>query len=85
MHQVLGNMIRTQLTTVRPNDDPVADMCAAAAYAIRATVHGVTKYSPSQLVFRKDMILRTNVEANVELVCQRRQQAITVNNQRENR
>ena len=66
-------------------DDPVKDITSAAAYAIRATVHGVTKYTPSQLVFAKDMILRTTVEANVKLARQRREAAISTNNERENK
>ena len=70
MHQVLGDMLRVQLASTHAKDDPVKDLTSAAAYAMRATVHGVTKYTPSQLVFAKDMILRTTVEANVELARQ---------------
>ena len=61
------------------------DLTSAAAYALRATVHGVTKYTPAQLVYNKDMILRTKMEAKVELVRQRREAAIQVNNARENK
>ena len=85
MHRVLGDMLRVQLVKYHEKDDPIKDMTSAAAYAMRATVHGVTKYTPSQLVFAKDMILRTTVEANVELVRQRREAAISWNNARENR
>ena len=60
-------------------------MTSAAAYTLRATVHGVTGFTPAQIVFNKDMILRFHIEANVELVRQRRQSAIENNNQRENR
>jgi hypothetical protein len=75
MHRVLGDMLRVQLVKYHDRDDPVKDMTSAAAYALRATVHGVTKYAPSQLVFAKDMILCTTVEANVELARQRRETA----------
>ena len=85
MHQVLGDMLRCQLTKRHDHDDPVVDMLSAAAYAIRATVHGVTRYSSSQLVYVKDMILRTNVEVNVEHIRKRRENATIRNNQRENR
>ena len=85
MHRVLGDMLRVQLVTYHEHDDPIRDMTSAAAYAIRATVHGVTKYTPSQLVYAKDMILRTTVEASVELVRQRREAAIQHNNRRENK
>ena len=58
MHSVLGNMLRVQLATQHLHDDPIKDLTSAVAYAIRATVHGATKYMPSQLVYyNKDMIL----------------------------
>ena len=83
--RVLGDMLRVQLASRHLNDDPIKDLTSAAAYGIRATVHGVTRYTPAQLVYSKDMILRTKVTANVELVRQRRQAAIQKNNERENR
>jgi len=85
MHRVLGDMLRVQLVKYHEKDDPIKDLTSAAAYAMRATVHGVTKYTPSQLVFAKDMTLRTTMEANVELARQRRDAAINQNNARENR
>lgn len=85
MHQVLGDMIRVQLLRRHQKDDPIKDMCSAAAYAIRSTVHGTTLYTPGQLVFSKDMILRSSMIANMELVRKRREAAIVKNNQRENK
>jgi len=73
------------LTKKHEKEDIVKDLTSAAAYGIRATVHGVTQYSPAQLVFSKDMIVRTRMVADVELVRQRRQAAIAVNNARENK
>ena len=85
MHRVLGDMIRAQLTKRHHSEDPIRDMLSAAAYGIRATVHGITRHSPSQLAYGKDMILRTNVETNFHMIRQRREAAIQNNNQRENR
>ena len=85
MHGIMGNMIRVQLTKRHEHEDPVCDLLSAAAYGIRATVHGTTGFSPAQLAFSKDMILRTTMEANMELVRQRRQTAIHQNVKRENR
>ena len=85
MHQVLGDMLRVQLVSRHQKEDPIKDLTSAAAFAIRATVHGVTRYSPSQLVYARDMILRTKVMANVDLVQWRRQAAIIQNNKRENK
>jgi len=73
MHRVLGDMLRVQLVKYHEKDDPIKDLTSAAAYVMRATIHGVTKYTPSQLVFAKDMILRTTMGANVELARQRRE------------
>jgi transposase InsO family protein len=85
MHKILGDMLRTQLASRYATENPVEDLLSAAAYALRATVHGVTQYTPAQLVFSKDMILRTNVEANMELVRLRREAAVRQNNLRENK
>jgi uncharacterized protein YehS (DUF1456 family) len=60
-------------------------MLAAAAYGNRATVHRTTMCTPGQLVFNKDMILRTHMKANIELIRQRRQAAATKNNEQENK
>jgi len=85
IHRVLGDMLRVQLVKCHEKDGPIKDLTSAAAYAMRATVHGVTKCTPSQLVFANDMILRTTVEANVELARQQREATISQNNARENK
>ena len=81
----MGDMIRVQLTQQHEHDDPLRDIFSAAAYGIRATVHGTTLFTPGQLVFNKDMILRTNILVNTELVRQRRQAVAIKNNERENK
>jgi len=85
LHRTLGDMLRCQLVKRHENDDPINDLLSAAAYAIRATVHGTTRYTPAQLVFSKDMILRTHIQADMELVRLRRQRAAETNNKRENK
>ena len=85
LHRTLGDMLRCQLVRKHDNDDPISDLLSAAAYAIRATIHGTTRYTPGQLVFSKDMILRTHIQADMELVRLRRQRAAERNNVRENK
>jgi hypothetical protein len=85
LHKVMGDMLKCQLAKRHDNDDPVADLLSAAAYGIRNTIHGTTQYTPGQLVFSKDMILRTHMEADMDMVRLRRQQAAIVNNERENK
>ena len=50
MHRVLGDMLRVQLVKHHEKEDPITDLTSAAAHAMRATVHGVTKDASSQLV-----------------------------------
>jgi transposase InsO family protein len=85
LHKIMGDMLRVQLVTKHSHDDPLRDLLSAAAYGVRATVHGTTMCTPGQLVFSKDMILRSNMEANIELVKRRRLAAIVQNNERENK
>ena len=85
LHKIMGDMLRCQLAKRHDNDDPVADLLSAAAYGIRSTIHGTTQYTPGQLIFSKDMILRTHMEADMDMVRLRRQKAAIVNNERENR
>ena len=66
-------------------DDPLRDLLSAAAYGIRATVHGTTLFTPGQLVFSKDMILRTHIDADYEFIRRRREAAAIKNNERENK
>jgi hypothetical protein len=47
-------------------------MTSATAYAIQATVHGMTKHGPSQLVYQKDMILQPTIEADLAVIRQQR-------------
>jgi hypothetical protein len=85
MHQVLGNMLRAQLTKQHDKEDPVKDLTSAAAYAIRSTVHGVTGFTPGQVVYNRDMIVRTPVQPDLDSIKQRRAAAVEVNNAKENR
>jgi len=85
VHRIMGDMIRVQLTQQHEHDDPIRDIFTAAAYGIRATVHGTTLFTPGQIVFNKDMILRTNILVNTELIRQRRHAAAVKNNIRENK
>jgi len=82
MHKIMADMIRCQMSLRHQDDDPVRDMLSAIAYAIRSTVHGTTQYTPGQLVFSKDMILRTHMEADIRLIQLRRQQMAKTNNTR---
>jgi len=68
MHRVLGDMLRAQLVRLHPKEDVVYELTSAAAYGIRATVHGTTRFTPAQIVYNRDLILRTKFEADIELI-----------------
>ena len=57
---------------------------AAAAFAIRATIHTTLQKTPAQLVFGRDMILNVQHIANWEYIKQRKQTLIEKNNIAEN-
>jgi hypothetical protein len=85
LHKVMGGLLRCQLAKRHDKDDAVADLLSAASYGIQSTIHGTTQYTPGHLVLSKDMILRTHMEADMDMVRLRRQKAAIVNNERENK
>ena len=86
LHRVMGDMLRCMIVSkCFKDDDPINNMLQAAAYGIRATMHGTTQYTPGQMVFNKDMVLRTAMAVDYEAVRQRREIAIKRNNIRENK
>ena len=86
VHQTIGNMIRTfELEDhYLDENDPWKGILAAAAFAVRATIHTTLQKTPAQLVFGRDMILNVNHIANWEHIKQRKQTLINKNNEREN-
>jgi hypothetical protein len=85
LHFVMADKVRAQLASKNKYHDPVKEILSAATYGIRAAVHSVTGYTPGQLVYGRDMLLRTVIETDMELVKRRRQRAIEQNNKRENK
>lgn len=96
IHQTLGNIIRTfqlqddpYMDTCMDAHDPWADILSAAMFALRATYHTTLQATPVQLVFGRDAIINTVVntvvEANWQLIKERKQQIINKNNAYENK
>jgi transposase InsO family protein len=86
VHQVLGNMLRTQRI-----DDTLSDnkswenFLSAAAWAIRSTYHTTLDATPGQLVFGRDMLLNIAFKANWEHIRKRKQDIINASNKKENK
>ena len=87
IHQTLSNIIRTFQLQDDPYMDPAhpwAGILSAAMFALRATYHTTLQATPAQLVFGRDAILNTVFEANWQLIKERKQKIINLNNAREN-
>jgi hypothetical protein len=86
LHQTMGNHIRVQLAKKEQAYlDPLAEILSATAWAIRSSVHSVLNYTPGQLVFSRDMLLRFKVDVDLRLARARREKATKENTRRENK
>ena len=89
MHLTLADILRT-MTVAVANDDPVRiqdgiqTMLNTAAWGLRTTASTITKITPGQAIYRRDMIFNFMVRANWGMIQQQRQQLAIKNNKREN-
>ena len=90
LHQKIGNILRTMLHTIQPNNPAEAaasiiDNCfATARFAVRAVVHRVLNASPGAMVFFRDMILPIPLIADFEIIRRNRQVQVDENARRQN-
>ena len=86
VHQTIGNIIHTFEIQgmVLDDNNPWDGVLAATMFALRATVHTTTQYTPAQLVFGRDSILNTRHEADWQLIKTRKQNLINKGNARKN-
>jgi hypothetical protein len=87
VHQTVGNILHTfqMHDSVLDKDNPWDGILAAIMFAIKATVHTVTRMSPMQLAFGIDAILNIQHEVNWKLIKQRKELRIKYNNRQENK
>ena len=87
VHQTIGNIIRTFNVRKMTLDDknPWEGILASTMFALRATVHTTTQYTPTQLAFGRDSILNVRHDANWHAIKERKQRLINRGNERENR
>ena len=70
---------------VLDDENPWDGILAATMFALRATVHTTSQYTPAQLVFGRDSILNVRHEANWKIIKERKQKLINKGNERENK
>ena len=70
---------------VLDDDNPWDGILSATMFALRATVHTTSQYTPVQLVFGRDSVLNIRHEANWKLIKERKQKLINRGNERENK
>ena len=87
VHQTIGNIIRTFKINemVLDDDNPWDGILATTMFALQATVHTTSQYTPAQLVFGRDSILNVKHEANWKIIKERKQKLINKGNERENK
>jgi len=87
VHQTVGNIIRTFQMKDREidYDDPWSGVLAATMYAVRSTYHTTLQATPMQVVFGRDALLNIKVEADWNLIRNRKQELINKNNLKENK
>ena len=56
----------------------------AVRKAVNSTVHTTLRATPTQLVFGRDAMLNVSFQANWEVIRQRKQRTVSLNNAREN-
>ena len=83
VHQTMGNIICTFKVQdmVLYNENPWDGILASTMFALRATVHTTTQYTPAQLVFEQDSILTTHHKASWQLIKKHKQDLINKGNQ----
>ena len=87
VHQTIGNIIRTFKVNkmVLDDENPWNGILATTMFALRATVHTTSQYTPAQLVFGRDSILNVRHEANWKIIKERKQKLINKGNERKNK
>ena len=87
-HLLIAEMLRTQRIKVRKRESAriaIRRVLQAVAFALRTAINTITKYSPGQLIFGRDMIIHMKEVANWSLLRERKAIQQTKDNERENK
>ena len=86
LHQVLGNMLRTQDLDNQVFDyiNPWGHILSSVAWAVRSSYHSVLEATPAQLVFGRDMVVNLQFAADWQAIARKKQSQVNNDNVREN-
>ena len=84
VHLTMGNRCRMEECKFDTWEEQIRTVFSSIMWAIRSTLHSVVAYTPGQLAFNRDMLMRTKVVVDWEMIKQRRLKAAQQSNTREN-
>ena len=86
LHQTIDNILRTfKVQYMVLNDENLWDgILASTMFALRATVHTTTQYTPAQLIFGRDSIINRRHDIDWKMIRKRKQALINKGNDRKN-
>ena len=66
VYQTIGNILRTfkVQNMVLDDENPWDGILASTMFALRATVHTTTQYTPAQLIFGRDSLINQGHDVN---------------------
>ena len=70
---------------VLDDKNPWDGILGSNKFALRATVHTTTQYTPAQLIFGRDSMINQRDDINWEIIRKHKQDLINKGNKRENR
>ena len=82
MHQIIDNNLRTfkVQNMVLDFKNPWDGILASTMFALRATVHTTTQYTPAQLTFGRNSIINQRHKIDWEIIKKRKQDVISRGN-----
>ena len=84
VHLTMGDCCRMEKFKFGTWEEQTQTVFSSIMWAIRSTLHSVVAYNPGQLAFNRDMLMRTKVVVDWELIKQRQIKATQQANKQEN-
>ena len=85
VHLTIGNRCRMEEFHFDDWEEKVRSMFKSISWAVRSTIHSVAKFTPGQLAFGVDMLMRTKIVADWEFIKAEKLCSAEMSNERENK